>query len=125
MFNIKSIHLGHLAKSFGMREAPGASTAPKGKKRTKGKAQTGSGTGGGASDKEMARAIAALKAKGRGDGGFETGRRHDEQRAAKRNHEKMMKGPTGEGSGDYQVAGADLIEMLAKGRMVSGTKRKR
>lgn len=124
MFNLKAVHLGHLAKSFGMREAPGAHSAPKGKKRTKGKKQNGAGGKDDQGARELARAVAAMPSSRR-SGGFETGRKHDEQRAAKRNQDKMMRGPTGEGSGDYQVAGSDLLEMLAKGKMGGSGKKRR
>jgi ATP-dependent RNA helicase DDX31/DBP7 len=42
----------------------------------------------------------------------------------KRQAEKMMKGPTGEGGGEFQVASAEMLESLAKSQGVGG-KRKR
>lgn len=57
-------------------------------------------------------------------GGFQTGRRHDEQRAIKRQQEKLMKGPTGDGGGEFQVASAEMLESLAKGVGAGGKRRK-
>jgi ATP-dependent RNA helicase DDX31/DBP7 len=130
MFNTKALHLGHLAKSFGMREAPGAHNAgkSKGKKpKSTGRVKEPTRLNRPLTAKEQAeRAIAGLPARGgaREDGGgFQTGRRHDEQRAIKRQQEKMMKGPTGDGGGEFQVASAEMLESLAKG-IGAGKRRK-
>lgn len=130
MFNTKSLHLGHLAKSFGMREAPGASSQPKSKKpKAVGRALARpAGIGRPLSAREQAeRAIAGLPARGAvsGKGQFETGRRHDEDRAVKRLQDKLMKGPTGDGASEFQVASPSMLESLAKSQGQGGAKRKR
>lgn len=115
MFDTRNLHLGHVAKSFGMREAPGAASAAasKAKKHAKGKPSTG----------RVAREPDfGHKFDRKEDGGFETGRRHDVDRAKERMREKMMRGPTGEGGGEFQIASSDMLESLAKG--TGGKKRK-
>lgn len=108
MFDTRRLHLGHIAKSFGMREAPGAASAAasKAKKGKGAKASTGRVSKapdfGGKFDR-------------REEGGFEVGRRHDVDRAKERMREKMMRGPTGEGGGEFQIASSDMLESLAKG----------
>ncbi|GJN89450.1 hypothetical protein Rhopal_002436-T1 [Rhodotorula paludigena] len=108
IFNTKALHLGHLAKSFGMREAPGAALA--------------SGGGGGgkkpATKKaRMAAAAASTSAGTRvqpsGDGGFETGRRRKTLDAEAR-MKKLMQGPRANGGGEFQIAGNDMIAAIAK-----------
>ncbi|GAA5821670.1 hypothetical protein JCM3770_004762 [Rhodotorula araucariae] len=100
IFNTKALHLGHLAKSFGMREAPGA-PVPTGK---------GKGKKGGA-------AAAARPAKReRDDGesaGFETGRRRKTLDAEAR-MKKLMRGPQANGGGEFQIAGSEMLQGLAK-----------
>ncbi|KAI5478314.1 hypothetical protein MNV49_005269 [Pseudohyphozyma bogoriensis] len=73
MFNTKALHLGHLAKSFGMREAPGAAQKSSKKKAPRPDKQSQVGS------REFAEKVLA----GKSAGGFETGRRHDEERAKK------------------------------------------
>lgn len=135
MFNTKSLHLGHLAKSFGMREAPGSSSTLKSKKGAKsiGRVSIQRPIGRVISAREAAdRAIASLPARNSGERGegFETGRRFDEDRAMKRQQEKVMKGPTGEGGGEFQIASSAMLESLAKSQNQAnnssgGGKRKR
>ncbi|KAK4694489.1 ATP-dependent RNA helicase DDX31/DBP7, partial [Phenoliferia sp. Uapishka_3] len=129
MFNTKALHLGHLAKSFGMREAPSSHSTSKSKKpKAAGRvASRPAGIGRPITAREQAeRAIAGLPK--RGDvgekGGFETGRRRDEDRAVKRLQDRLMKGPTGDGAGEFQVASPMMLESLAKGQALAG-KRKR
>lgn len=118
MFNTKALHLGHLAKSFGMREAPGAANKVAGKKgKSMGRVSIPRPIGRVISAREAAdRAIASLPLRNMGDrgDGFETGRRFDEDRAMKRQQEKVMKGPTGEGGGEFQIASPAMLESLAK-----------
>ncbi|KAL8293465.1 hypothetical protein RQP46_000166 [Phenoliferia psychrophenolica] len=130
MFNTKSLHLGHLAKSFGMREAPSAHSTSKAKKpKAVGRALARpAGIGRPLSAREQAeRAIAGLPARGQVStkGAFETGRRHDEDRAVKRLQDKLMKGPTGDGASEFQVASSSMLESLAKSQGEGGSKRKR
>ncbi|KAM0750153.1 DEAD-domain-containing protein [Meredithblackwellia eburnea MCA 4105] len=127
MFNTKLLHLGHLAKSFGMREAPSAHTNSKSKKvgkNSRGDTKVASSASRKFSAREQAeRAIASLPSRGGKSGEFETGRRHDEERAKKRMQQKLMMGPTGDGAGDYQVASLDMLDGLAKAQ--GSSKRKR
>lgn len=136
MFNTKSLHLGHLAKSFGMREAPGASSNGKGKKaKSTGRVSLVRPIGRTISTKEAAeRAIASLPARqshhsqsrtSNAAGEFTTGRRHDEERAMVRQKEKVMRGPTGEGGSEFQIASSAMLESLAKSQSQVGGKRKR
>lgn len=131
MFNTKSLHLGHLAKAFGMREAPGSSNAKGGKKpKSTGRVSIARPIGRNISAREAAdRAIASLPARrGRDDEdgeGFSTGRRHDEDRAMKRQAEKVMRGPSGDGGGEFQIASSAMLESLAKSQNGNSSKRKR
>ena len=129
MFNTKALHLGHLAKAFGMREAPGRSAGSQPKKsKSVGRVSTIRTLGRPQSEREQAdRAIASLPARATGNrsGGFETGRRHDEERAMGRLREDLMKGPTGDGAGDFQIASVEMLDSLAKAQGAGGSKRKR
>lgn len=136
MFNTKSLHLGHLAKSFGMREAPGAHSqgAAGGKKpKSMGRVSIPKPIGRSVSAREAAdRAIASLpmrRARGHDsddeDAGFKTGRRHDEDRAMKRQAEKVMRGPTGEGGGEFQIASSAMLDSLAKSQGQRAGKRRK
>lgn len=135
MFNTKSLHLGHLAKSFGMREAPGAGSKTVGKKmKSMGRVSVQKPIGRFVSAREAAdRAIASLPARMVNSGeqsgdGFETGRRFNEERAMQRQKDKVMLGPTGEGGGEFQIASTAMLDSLAKSQGQQGNsagKRKR
>ncbi|GAA5920310.1 hypothetical protein JCM1841_004523 [Sporobolomyces salmonicolor] len=108
IFNTKALHLGHLAKSFGMREAPGhasAGSGSKGGKGAKGRAakkqrtDTGAGGGGGSG----------------GEGGFETGWKK-KQMGAENRMKKLMRGPGANASSEFQVADTGMLVALAKGK---------
>lgn len=112
-----------------MREAPGAhnSGKSKAKKGSLGRVSVQRPIGRQISAREQAeRAIAGLPSKtsANKDGGFETGRRHDEERAMKRQKEKMMLGPTAESGSEFQVASKEMLESLARGTGVGGKKRR-
>ncbi|GAA5944126.1 uncharacterized protein JCM15063_005325 [Sporobolomyces koalae] len=107
IFNTKALHLGHLAKSFGMREAPGH------------------GPAGGSSSKKGGRDSKRVKtnnnssgAKGGADAGsgtFETGWKRKQMDAEAR-MKKLMRGPKGNGGGEFQIAGEDVLGALRKGK---------
>ncbi|GAA5991874.1 hypothetical protein JCM10908_002250 [Rhodotorula pacifica] len=96
LFNLKALHLGHLAKSFGMREAPSHHLAGPARK----KARTAGGGAAPAHD---------------GGEGFEVGRRRKTLDAEARMR-KLMRGPQANGGGEFQIAGAGELEGLVKGR---------
>ncbi|GAA5906622.1 hypothetical protein JCM5296_000713 [Sporobolomyces johnsonii] len=100
IFNTKALHLGHLAKSFGMREAPGHAAAGSGSKGAKGRAikkqRTDTGTGG-------------------GEGGFETGWKK-KQMGAENRMKKLMRGPGANASSEFQVADTGMLSALARGK---------
>ncbi|GAA5845070.1 hypothetical protein JCM9279_005425 [Rhodotorula babjevae] len=104
IFNTKALHLGHLAKSFGMREAPGHAAPTKGGK--KGANSRSTGGAGGATKRE--------RDENDGSGGaFETGRRRKAMDAEAR-MKKLMRGPKANGGGEFQIAGSDMLEGMAK-----------
>ncbi|GAA5884982.1 hypothetical protein JCM16303_006503 [Sporobolomyces ruberrimus] len=108
IFNTKSLHLGHLAKSFGMREAPGhagvgagahSKGGKKGGRDTK-RVKMSQGSGGGLKEDE---------------GGFETGWKRKQMDSEAR-MKKLMRGPKGNGGGEFQIAGEDVLGALRKGK---------
>ncbi|GAA5966421.1 hypothetical protein JCM3765_007564 [Sporobolomyces pararoseus] len=101
IFNTKSLHLGHLAKSFGMREAPGHSSQSSSKKGSNKRAKT---NGGGTKERER-----------EDGGGFETGWRKKQMDSEAR-MKKLMRGPKGNGGGEFQIAGEDVLGALRKGK---------
>ena len=101
LFNLKAVHLGHLAKSFGMREAPGHHLASHGGGPAKKKART---TGANNSSR-------VDDGSGAGGGGFEVGRRRKTLDAEARMR-KLMRGPQANGGGEFQIAGAGELEGL-------------
>ncbi|GAA6061875.1 hypothetical protein JCM10212_000516 [Sporobolomyces blumeae] len=108
IFNTKALHLGHLAKSFGMREAPGHAGG------------SGGGKGGGKKGAKRARTDASDDgARGGGGGGgggeFETGRRKKAMNSEER-MKMLMRGPKGNGGGEFQIAGEDVLGALRKGK---------
>ncbi|GAA5861516.1 hypothetical protein JCM8547_008057 [Rhodosporidiobolus lusitaniae] len=111
IFNTKALHLGHLAKSFGMREAPGhAGQAPSGKKdakRQKTSHVSGGGGGGGMFSKDGG--------EGEKEGGFETGRRRKTVDAEQR-MKKLMRGLSGNQGSEFQIAGTDEIKGAVRRR---------
>ncbi|GAA5841395.1 hypothetical protein JCM3766R1_004071 [Sporobolomyces carnicolor] len=110
IFNTKSLHLGHLAKSFGMREAPGH-------------VQGGGGGVGGAGKKGAKRQKLASQGttahsggnKKKDDGAFETGWKKKQMDSEAR-MKKLMRGPKGNGGGEFQIAGDDVLGALRKGK---------
>ncbi|KWU43290.1 DEAD-domain-containing protein [Rhodotorula sp. JG-1b] len=101
LFNLKAVHLGHLAKSFGMREAPGHHLASSNGGPARKKARTGNSSAGGFDD-----------GSGSGSGGgFEVGRRRKTLDAEARMR-KLMRGPQANGGGEFQIAGAGELEGL-------------
>ncbi|KAM0789132.1 hypothetical protein ACM66B_003185 [Microbotryomycetes sp. NB124-2] len=104
MFNLRQVHLGHLAKSFGLREAPGAmgSGGDNNNKKKGGKRVSKSGHNDHEDDED-----------GRG-GGFETGRRRNPLDAEARMR-KLMRGPSGLGSQEFQIADDGLLKEASKG----------
>lgn len=110
-----------------MREAPSAGKSKSTGKKTKsvGRVTAGRTLGRPQSAREQAdRAIASLPARASNGGdGFETGRRHNEERAMKRQKDQMMKGPSD--GGDYQIASEAMLDSLAKAQGAGGGKRKR
>lgn len=102
LFNLKAVHLGHLAKSFGMREAPGHHLASSNGGPARKKARMGNSNGvatGGSFDD------------GSGAGGFEVGRRRKTLDAEARMR-KLMRGPQANGGGEFQIAGVGELEGL-------------
>ncbi|TNY22994.1 DEAD-domain-containing protein [Rhodotorula diobovata] len=102
IFNTKALHLGHLAKSFGMREAPGHA-APTGKGGKKGSSSARPSAAGGKRERHD----------DTNEGGFETGRRRKLMDAEAR-MKQLMRGPKANGGGEFQIAGADMLEGLVK-----------
>lgn len=43
----------------------------------------------------------------------------------KRQQDNLMKGPSGDGGGEFQIASAQMLDSLAKAQGVGGAKRKR
>ncbi|SGY79156.1 BQ5605_C008g05058 [Microbotryum silenes-dioicae] len=108
MFNTKALHLGHLAKSFGMREAPGAhrqSLSSKSKSTKKSRLQ--------AQEETLAMEKPTINL----SGGFEVGRRS----TGPKNLKQLMRGPTGDS--EYTVADSAMLESMAKPS--AGGKRRR
>ncbi|SCV70816.1 BQ2448_3578 [Microbotryum intermedium] len=108
MFNTKALHLGHLAKSFGMREAPGAhrqasNSKSKSTKKSRFQAQED--------------LLAMEKPMVNLSGGFEVGRRS----TGPKNLKQLMRGPTGDS--EYTVADSAMLESMAKPS--AGGKRRR
>ncbi|GAA5914876.1 putative ATP-dependent RNA helicase [Sporobolomyces salmoneus] len=106
IFNTKSLHLGHLAKSFGMREAPGHPSAGSSSSSKKGSSgakrqKTSNGNGNGKEEK--------------GEGGFETGWKRKQMDSEAR-MKKLMRGPKGNGGGEFQIAGEEVLGALRKGK---------
>ncbi|GAA5881115.1 hypothetical protein JCM3774_000877 [Rhodotorula dairenensis] len=108
LFNLKALHLGHLAKSFGMREAPGHHLASgSGPARKKARVTASTSTAGG---HKGAKAVVPEE-----HSGFEVGRRRKTLDAEARMR-KLMRGPQANGGGEFQIAGASELEGLARGR---------
>ncbi|KPV72278.1 uncharacterized protein RHOBADRAFT_56090 [Rhodotorula graminis WP1] len=106
IFNTKALHLGHLAKSFGMREAPGHAAPTKGGKKGGANSRSTGGNGGGATKRE--------RDENDGSGGaFETGRRRKAMDAEAK-MKKLMRGPKANGGGEFQIAGSDMLEGMVK-----------
>ncbi|GAA6039707.1 hypothetical protein JCM8097_001363 [Rhodosporidiobolus ruineniae] len=97
IFNTKALHLGHLAKSFGMREAPGHPSAGSSSKK------------GGAANKRAKTSHAGGEREEKGDGGFEVGRRRKTLDAEAR-MKKLMQGLRGNAGSEFQIAGAEEIK---------------
>ena len=110
-----------------MREAPGSGQVRTKKVKSVGRTTAPRALGRPQTAREAAdRAIANLPARSSaGQGGFETGRRHNEERAMKRQQDNLMKGPSGDGGGEFQIASAQMLDSLAKAQGVGGAKRKR
>jgi len=89
-----------------MREAPGHAAPSKGGKKGANSRSTGGGSGGGATKRE--------RDENDGSGGaFETGRRRKAMDAEAR-MKKLMRGPKANGGGEFQIAGSDMLEGMAK-----------
>ncbi|GAA5895313.1 hypothetical protein JCM6882_006641 [Rhodosporidiobolus microsporus] len=103
IFNTKALHLGHLAKSFGMREAPGAMSQPSSSSK--------GGKGGAANKRQKVGAGGGGRPQHEeeGEGGFQTGRRR-KQLDAEQRMKKLMSGPRGNGGGEFQIAGVDELK---------------
>ncbi|BGP31485.1 ATP-dependent RNA helicase dbp7 [Rhodotorula toruloides] len=99
IFNTKALHLGHLAKSFGMREAPGAHTGSSSKK--------------GASNKRARMSAGGTRARD-DEGGFEVGPRKRKAMDAEQRMKKLMRGPQALGASEFHIARNDMLEGVVK-----------
>ncbi|GAA5837539.1 hypothetical protein JCM11251_002009 [Rhodosporidiobolus azoricus] len=102
IFNTQGLHLGHLAKSFGMREAPGAGPQPSSK----------GGKGGNAAKRQKVSGGGAGGAREEEETGFQTGRRRKAMDAEQR-MKKLMSGLKGNGGNEFQIAGVDDLKAAA------------
>ncbi|GAA6014430.1 hypothetical protein JCM11491_007051 [Sporobolomyces phaffii] len=112
IFNTKSLHLGHLAKSFGMREAPGHAGGPG---PSKGAGSKKGGGGGGRDSKRVKLSGGTGGGLKEDDGAFETGWKRKQMDSEAR-MKKLMRGPKGNGGGEFQIAGEDVLGALRKGK---------
>ncbi|KAK4052532.1 ATP-dependent RNA helicase dbp7 [Microbotryomycetes sp. JL221] len=112
IFNLRSLHLGHLAKSFGLREAPGAFTSNqtntnlKDNNKNNKKRRIG--------DKDRIDDDDDSDEDDDDEGTFETGRRRREPLNAQQRIKRLMKGPSGLNSSEYQIANQDMLKEVSK-----------
>ncbi|GAA5990125.1 hypothetical protein JCM11641_001063 [Rhodosporidiobolus odoratus] len=108
IFNTKALHLGHLAKSFGMREAPGGMQGGGGG----GKGGKG-GAGGAKRQKTMSSSSGMGGGKQDDEGGFETGWKK-KQASAENRMKKLMQGLKGNSGGEFQIAGVEEMKSAVR-----------
>ncbi|BGP15496.1 hypothetical protein JCM10213_005763 [Rhodosporidiobolus nylandii] len=102
IFNTKALHLGHLAKSFGMREAPGHAQ------------QSGGGKGGAKGAKRARTSVGGAGEKAREqDAGFEVGRKK-RQLTSEERMKQLMRGSKANGAAEFQIAGVDEIKSAVR-----------
>ena len=126
-FHVKNLHLGHMAKAFGLREAPagigGGGGAPKNKANSNSKSGKGDAADPAAGvgrkrkrdrvqNEKNAIVAAALAAAAEGGSDDERPKKPQIPRSGRALDGKGLHGPKASMRGDFNIAGAETIEAM-------------